>query len=504
MRFTALFSAVFLVAASPAPPPFDLDATFRSVLAPEQAQALAGERRIEALAHAFSPQQHQAIRAHLREAEERTRDPRALSEIHRGYLALREADSAWRVADALVSRFPESSTGYAMRGQAAELRGDAVLAAEEAREALRLNPNDRVAHALLRLTEGRSSTTKSVSSSAAGDSAAPSSGGVLTAPRNGASAEALSLMRQAVHAREAARSARAAGDTARASDEMARVQALAQAAMNGDPKSATVQEFYGLVQKDRDHLRREQVGFYAAIERSKAEGRAKQEVAAELDAARRVARRHAVPPLAPLGTGAVLLTLGLIAWDRGLRDAAREQARQFAAGTLIVLGCAGIAYSASTFVFSAPRGIPPALSAMREVSALNPATETLVLAGGTGGALVAAKSGDYSFASRSTDEGARSRGRPAEGTQQKADVPAKEQWHKGTFDSVDESIEYHLQKHGKGRSLEEYTNAAMRFFRVNRDKARQVVLKDGTKGLQLRGDTGGYWTENGKLVTFWD
>lgn len=358
MRALVALLAAALCAAAPGTTSFDLAATFRSVLPPEQAQSLAAESSVEALARTFTPQQHQAARTRLREAEEQTRDPRALAEIHRGYLALREAEGAWRVGDTLVSRFPDSPAGYTMRGQAAELRGDVELAAEEAREALRRDPHDRAAHALLRLTEGRGSATSGAPPPAAADGAVSASGGFLAAPRSGASAEALNLMRQAVRAREAANAAR---DMTRKTEGMARVQALAQAAMSADPRSVVVQRFYGLVQEDRRRLTQEHVGVYAALERRQAEERARQDVAAELEAARRAARRREVPPLAPLGAGAVLLTLGLMAWDRGLREAARDQARQFAAGSLIVLGCAGIAYGASALIVSAPRAGPSAL-----------------------------------------------------------------------------------------------------------------------------------------------
>lgn len=412
MRAFAPLLAAALCAAAPDATSFDLDAVFRSVLPPEQAKPLAGESRIEALARTFSPQQHQAARSRLREAEEQTRDPRALAEIHRGYIALREAEGAWRVGDALVSRFPDSPVGYSMRGQAAELRGDVELAAEEAREALRRDPNDRAAHALLRLTEGRGSATRSPPPPSTADGAVSTSGSFLAAPRSGASAEAVSLMRQAVQTREEAHVAREARDATRERREMARVLALARAAMSSDPHSSTVQKFHGLVQEDHERWRREQAGLYAAIERRKAEEHASRDVAAELEAARRAARLQAVPPLAPLGAGAVLLTLGLMAWDRGLREAARDQARQFAAGSLIVLGCAGIAYGATSLAFSAPRAGPPAfkftteMAKVGQAAALNPTAETVVLAGSAGGALVATKTGGYSFARASTPGGA--------------------------------------------------------------------------------------------------
>lgn len=82
--------------------------------------------------------------------------------------------------------------------------------------------------------------------------------------------------------------------------------------------------------------------------------------------------------------------------------------------------------------------------------------------------------------------------------------PVAEEWHKGTFDTADDSIKYHLEKHGKGRTVEEYTRAAIDFFKANKDKAKKVILKDNSPGWQIKGKSGGYWTENGRVVTFWD
>jgi YD repeat-containing protein len=88
-----------------------------------------------------------------------------------------------------------------------------------------------------------------------------------------------------------------------------------------------------------------------------------------------------------------------------------------------------------------------------------------------------------------------------------------ESWHMGTFPNRLQSILYHLNKHGKGRTAFEYTKDAMSFFNQNKNLGIQVILKDGTHGLKiqtrlsLNGKThkvGGYWTHDGRLVTFWD
>lgn len=82
-------------------------------------------------------------------------------------------------------------------------------------------------------------------------------------------------------------------------------------------------------------------------------------------------------------------------------------------------------------------------------------------------------------------------------------------WHKVTFDNVKDSMDYRATKHGKGRTIEQYTQDAMNFFQENQHLGTEVVLKDGTPGIKIqtgygKNKVGGYWTRNGKLVTFWD
>lgn len=387
MNHSGLLLALSLLAAvSTGVGAFDLAATLRDVMEPEQARAFTTEDPPEALVRALTPVQRQAAGAKLHEAEARATDPRALREIHRGYLALREAESAWRVGDGLVERFPQSSLGYTLRGQAAESSGDYAEAAAQAREALERDPSDVAAHALLKLTEGRISAP-----SAREHSAAPQ--GDLTAPESGASAEAMSLMHRALQARH--------------DRDMPRVLALAQAAMNADPKSAAAQEFYAAVQKDLRRQKADRVGFYAALQRRDAYERAQREVAAELEAARRAAQGRRMPPLHPLSGGAVLLTLGVMLWERRLRDEAREQVKQLAAGTAIVVGCAGIAYGASSLLLSSgARAAPPAARLVTDVGRLGEAAVLEPAAAATAGvlgagALMQAKTEHYSFASPS-------------------------------------------------------------------------------------------------------
>lgn len=88
-----------------------------------------------------------------------------------------------------------------------------------------------------------------------------------------------------------------------------------------------------------------------------------------------------------------------------------------------------------------------------------------------------------------------------------------ETWHQGTFPNRAQSVAYHLERHGKGRSATEYTRDAMSFFERNKHLGEQITLKDGSSGIRIQTKqivdgkvqrTGGYWTSDGKLVTFWD
>ncbi|MEM6338440.1 MAG: hypothetical protein AAF673_00745 [Pseudomonadota bacterium] len=89
-----------------------------------------------------------------------------------------------------------------------------------------------------------------------------------------------------------------------------------------------------------------------------------------------------------------------------------------------------------------------------------------------------------------------------------------QQWHQSTFGNIENSIQYHFNKHGKGRSLAEYTTVAKKFFELNKNMGKEVTLRDGTKGIKIKIKTfdsngkirniGGYWTKEGKIVSFFD
>ena len=86
-------------------------------------------------------------------------------------------------------------------------------------------------------------------------------------------------------------------------------------------------------------------------------------------------------------------------------------------------------------------------------------------------------------------------------------------WHKSTSDTERMAWERHVEKHARGRSALEYTADARRFFLEHRDLATPSVLKDGTMGMRIKfkvtvdgtkRSIGGYWTPEGRVVTFFD
>ncbi|MBN8828209.1 MAG: hypothetical protein J0H68_05835 [Sphingobacteriia bacterium] len=62
--------------------------------------------------------------------------------------------------------------------------------------------------------------------------------------------------------------------------------------------------------------------------------------------------------------------------------------------------------------------------------------------------------------------------------------------------------------------MEEYTKDALKFFEDNKHLGKEVILKDGSAGIKIKikltdetGKTkfnGGYWTKDGKIVTYFD
>ena len=71
-----------------------------------------------------------------------------------------------------------------------------------------------------------------------------------------------------------------------------------------------------------------------------------------------------------------------------------------------------------------------------------------------------------------------------------------------------QSLRYHLEKHGNGRTYLEYVTDGKNFFETNKDKAVELTLKNGQAGysIKLKNNgtrSGGFWTKDGKMITFW-
>lgn len=78
-------------------------------------------------------------------------------------------------------------------------------------------------------------------------------------------------------------------------------------------------------------------------------------------------------------------------------------------------------------------------------------------------------------------------------------------WDKGTFPTVQDSINYHTRKHGYGRSQLQYTRDAVNFYERNKRLRYSTTLKDGSPGYRIKkGQQGGIWTKDGKILTYWD
>jgi RHS repeat-associated protein len=78
-------------------------------------------------------------------------------------------------------------------------------------------------------------------------------------------------------------------------------------------------------------------------------------------------------------------------------------------------------------------------------------------------------------------------------------------WDKGTFPNRMQSIRYHWEKHGKpfGKSIDEYTQDALEFYKQNKSRAIHITLKDGRPGLKIKGAPGGIFTPEGRVISFW-
>lgn len=77
-------------------------------------------------------------------------------------------------------------------------------------------------------------------------------------------------------------------------------------------------------------------------------------------------------------------------------------------------------------------------------------------------------------------------------------------WSRGTFPTPLDSVRYHVNKHGNGRSATRYTKDAIAFYHKNYHRRKVWILHDGTRGYKIEnGKDGGYWTTDGRIITFW-
>jgi hypothetical protein len=71
---------------------------------------------------------------------------------------------------------------------------------------------------------------------------------------------------------------------------------------------------------------------------------------------------------------------------------------------------------------------------------------------------------------------------------------------------VQQSITYHYQRHGNGRTLQQYTDAAVRFFEQNKAQAQWGQWNPNwAPSFRLKvGSQAGYYTKDGRILTYWD
>lgn len=79
-------------------------------------------------------------------------------------------------------------------------------------------------------------------------------------------------------------------------------------------------------------------------------------------------------------------------------------------------------------------------------------------------------------------------------------------WAKGTFQNPMGCLEYHFVKHGKGRTHQQYTLDALRFFREHKDKAEWGRWNPSwSEAFRIKlGPRGGYFTPGGRILSYWD
>jgi hypothetical protein len=79
-------------------------------------------------------------------------------------------------------------------------------------------------------------------------------------------------------------------------------------------------------------------------------------------------------------------------------------------------------------------------------------------------------------------------------------------WAKGTFASPVDSLERHFEKHGAGRTRQQYTLDALRFFEEYKELAQWGRWNSTwPEAFRLKiGARGGYYTPGGRILSYWD
>src|SRR4051794_34875159 len=79
-------------------------------------------------------------------------------------------------------------------------------------------------------------------------------------------------------------------------------------------------------------------------------------------------------------------------------------------------------------------------------------------------------------------------------------------WDQGTFLTKLDSMLYHLAKHGKGRTLAQYTAAAQAFWSSHQSAAVWGTWRAAwAPSYRLKlAPRSGYYTATGEILTFWD
>lgn len=112
------------------------------------------------LAGLMSPEQKEGARARLRELEAGSAAPADLEQIADGYLLLASSKDAVRISSRLLEEYPENSRAYHLASEAQYNLRNYPAAAEAAKAALAINPDDLVARGLWMSTKDRIDASK--------------------------------------------------------------------------------------------------------------------------------------------------------------------------------------------------------------------------------------------------------------------------------------------------------------------------------------------------------